>query len=72
MVTKRIGSDKKKIIIILISLNISLIITKVICQCIPIDFFIHKEKPSGTTMDVKKLIVLNTKTEKYPLCTMYS
>ena len=29
MVTKRNGSDKKKIIIILVSLNISLIITKV-------------------------------------------
>ena len=36
------------------------------------DFFIHKKKPSGTTMYVKKLIVLNTKTEKYPSCTMCS
>ena len=39
MVTKRNGSDKKKIIIILVSLNISLIITKVFVNVYLYGFF---------------------------------
>ena len=63
MVTERNVSDRKNEKIILISFNISLIIAKVICQCIPRHFFIHKDEPSGTKTYVKKLIVLNIKTE---------